>query len=173
MRCKRRVAELATTPLDPSRPLWHFLLIEGLDSEHSAMVSRIHHCIGDGIALMSVVLSIADGGKAPPVHVHRGAPDPHEDGGDWLTDAVIKPLTEFTVKAIGMYGKGVGKSMEMLAEPGAPLAGSLDVARAGYQILNDVAALRTDARRLADTPEGQGHAGQARGLGRAAAAGLQ
>ena len=137
---KRRVAELATTPLDPSRPLWHFLLIEGLDSEHSAMVTRIHHCIGDGIALTSVVLSIADGGKAPPVHVHRGAPDPHEDGGDWLTDAVIKPFTEFTVKAIGMYGKGVGKSMEMLAEPGAPLAGSLDVARAGYQILNDVAA---------------------------------
>ncbi len=137
---KRRVAELAATPLDPARPLWHFLLIEDLDHEQSAMVSRIHHCIGDGIALTSVVLSIADGGKAPPAHVRGSAAAPHEDGGDWLSDAVIKPFTELAVKAIGMYGKGVGKSMELLAEPGAPLAGSLDVMRAGYQIVNDVAA---------------------------------
>ena len=138
---KRRVAELAATPLEPSRPLWHFLLIEDLDSEQSAMVSRIHHCIGDGIALTSVILSIADGGKGPPAQAPRNVATDHDDGGDWLTDAVIKPFTDLTVKAIGVYGKGVGKSMELLAEPGAPLAGSLDAARAGYQILSDVAAL--------------------------------
>jgi diacylglycerol O-acyltransferase / wax synthase len=63
---KRRVAELATQPLDPSRPLWQFHLIEDLDGAQSAMVCRIHHCIGDGMALMSVTLSIADGGRPPP-----------------------------------------------------------------------------------------------------------
>ena len=135
---KRRVAELAATPLDPSRPLWHFLLIEDLDRDRSALVLRIHHCIGDGIALTSVVLSIADGGKAPPLR-ERQAAEP-EDAGDWLADAVIKPFTDLTIKAIGMYGKGVGKSMEMLAEPGAPLTGTLDAARSAYQILSDVAA---------------------------------
>jgi diacylglycerol O-acyltransferase / wax synthase len=62
---KRRVAELATQPLDPSRPLWQFHLIEDLDGAQSAMVCRIHHCIGDGMALMSVTLSIADGGRPP------------------------------------------------------------------------------------------------------------
>jgi diacylglycerol O-acyltransferase / wax synthase len=62
---KRRVAELATHPLDPSRPLWQFHLVEDLDGAQSAMICRIHHCIGDGIALMSVTLSIADGGKTP------------------------------------------------------------------------------------------------------------
>jgi len=135
---KRRVAELAATPLDPSRPRWHFLLIEDLDSQHSALVSRIHHCIGDGIALTSVILSIADGGKAPPMREHTEAHD--DDAGDWLTDAVIKPFTDIAAKAIGMYGKGVGKSMELLAEPGQPLTGSLEVARVGYQIFHDVAA---------------------------------
>jgi len=133
---KRRVAELAATPLDPSRPRWHFLLIDDLDSQHSALVSRIHHCIGDGIALTSVILSIADGGKAPPKS-QRTEAHADDDTGDWLNDAVIKPFTDLAAKAIGIYGKGVDKSMELLAEPGH---GSLDVARVGYQIVHDVAA---------------------------------
>jgi WS/DGAT/MGAT family acyltransferase len=136
---KRRVAELAATALDPSRPRWHFLLIEDLDSEQSAMVSRIHHCIGDGIALTSVILSITDGGKPPPLRKHHEAPG-SDDGNDWLNDAVIRPVADLAAKAIGMAGKGVGKSKEFLAEPGQPLAGSLEVARVAQQILSDVAA---------------------------------
>ena len=38
---KRRVAELATQPLDPSRPLWQFHLVEDLDGTQSAMICRI------------------------------------------------------------------------------------------------------------------------------------
>lgn len=64
---QQRVGELAATPLDPSQPLWQLHLVEDLDGQHSALISRIHHCIADGIALISVMLSITDGGKAPPV----------------------------------------------------------------------------------------------------------
>ena len=136
---KRRVADLAAAPLDPSRPLWQFQLIEDLDGEHSALVSRIHHCIGDGIALISVMLSIADGGQAPPPRKAREAAD--ADGNDWLTDAVIKPFADLAMKAIAITGQGVGKGIEMLAQPGAPMAGSLDAARIGLQVMSDVAAL--------------------------------
>ena len=71
---------------------------------------RIHHCIGDGIALISVVLSITDGGSEPPSRKARGSADDAGDG-DWLSDAVIQPLTDIAVKAIGMYGEGVARSM--------------------------------------------------------------
>ena len=136
---KRHVAGLAATPLDPSRPLWQFELIEDLDGGRSAMICRIHHCIGDGIALMAVTLSIADGGQAPPQRKAREAT--HDDDGDWLADAVIKPFTELTMKAIAMYGQGVGKSMAMLSQPGAPVTGPLEMARVGLQVISDVAAL--------------------------------
>ena len=63
---QQRVAHLAATPLDPARPLWQLHLVEDLDGESSALISRIHHCIADGIALISVMLSITDGGAAPP-----------------------------------------------------------------------------------------------------------
>ena len=128
---------LANTPLDPDHPLWQFHLIDDYEGG-SAVVARIHHCIGDGIALISVMLSITDGGMDPPQRKRREAA---ETEGDWLSDAVVKPLTDLAAKAIGMYGGGMAKSMEMLANPQQPLFGSLDMARTGYRVMADVAAL--------------------------------
>jgi diacylglycerol O-acyltransferase len=133
--------QLATTPLDHSRPLWQFHLIEDYEGG-SAVVARIHHCIGDGIALISVMLSITDGGSDPPKRRKREREAAAD--GDWLTRAVLEPMTELTTKAIGMYGQGVAKSIDMLAkaqQPGNWGAGSLEVARVGMQVAADVAAL--------------------------------
>ncbi len=136
---KRHVADLAATPLDPSRPLWQFELVENLDGQGSALISRIHHCIGDGIALMSVVLSIADGGKAPPPQEQRAAG--RADDSDWLTDTLLTPLAGLARKAVAVTGQGVDRSLQMLSQPGAPMTGSLEVARVGLQVASDVAAL--------------------------------
>ena len=134
---QQRVGELATRPLDPAHPLWQFQLIEHYEGG-SAVILRIHHCIGDGISLTSVMLSITDGGMDPPRHKRRSAHEAEDH--DWLSDAVIKPLTDAAVKAIGMYGGGVVKSMEMLSQP-QQLLGSLEMARNGYQVVRDAAAL--------------------------------
>jgi diacylglycerol O-acyltransferase / wax synthase len=134
---KRRVAELTTQRLDAARPLWQFHLIEDLDGQHSALVSRIHHCIGDGIALISVMLSIADGGQPPPAPESRAAAA--ED--DWLTESFVRPLAELGVKAIGLTGQGLGKGLELLARSAGPLTGPADMTRIGLQVASDVAAL--------------------------------
>ncbi len=148
--------ELAGTPLDPRHPLWQFHLIEHYDGG-SAIIARIHHCIGDGIALISVMMSITDGGADPPRR-RRREPEEHPHEGDWLADAVLKPLTDLTVKAIGMYGSGITKSMDALSNPQQPLLGSLDMARSGYQVLSDAAALALLAddspTRLKGKPDG-------------------
>ncbi len=52
-------AELASTPLDTSRPLWQFHLVENY-CDGPALIMRIHHCIADGIALVQVFLSLTD-----------------------------------------------------------------------------------------------------------------
>jgi len=56
---QERAGALASTPLDPARPLWQFHLIESYEGG-SALVARVHHCIGDGIALISVMMTITD-----------------------------------------------------------------------------------------------------------------
>ena len=56
---KERVSELMSQPLDRSKPLWHMELIEDYQGG-SAIIVRLHHCIGDGIALVQVLLSLTD-----------------------------------------------------------------------------------------------------------------
>jgi WS/DGAT/MGAT family acyltransferase len=51
----RRFAE----PLDPKLPLWRFYYIENFN-HGSALVARAHHCIGDGMSLVQVLLRLAD-----------------------------------------------------------------------------------------------------------------
>jgi WS/DGAT/MGAT family acyltransferase len=53
------VSDLASTPLDPSRPLWRFHVVENYVGGPVVIV-RIHHCIADGIALVQVFLSLTD-----------------------------------------------------------------------------------------------------------------
>ena len=134
-----RCAELATTPLAPARPLWQFHLIDDYEGG-CALIVRIHHCIADGIALISVTQSITDGGNDPPRRKTRARDA--DDGGehDWLADAVLKPLSDLAVKALGMYGQGVARSVQALSRP-QQLLGSLDMARTGYQVISDLVAL--------------------------------
>jgi WS/DGAT/MGAT family acyltransferase len=96
---------------------------------------RIHHCIGDGISLTSVVMSITDGGELPPQHAHSGS---HGDDDDWLSTALIRPLTELAVKAIDLSGEGVARSMGLAAHP---RSGVRDLARVGFRVAADLAAL--------------------------------
>jgi diacylglycerol O-acyltransferase / wax synthase len=130
-----RASELAATPLDPAHPLWQMHLIDRYE-DGSAMIVRIHHCIADGVALNAVLMSTADGGTGLPEPARRQA---HE--ADWLADAVIRPLTDLTVSAIGLYGDGIVKGLDYLEHPSKPLDDSMELARNGARVLRDVAAL--------------------------------
>jgi WS/DGAT/MGAT family acyltransferase len=152
-----RVAELATQRLDPKRPLWQIHLIEdytGPDGvKGSAMVVRIHHCIADGIALISVTMSLVDGGAPPP---ERHKKQPAGNAEDWLTDmfrdTLLKPFTDLTVKALGAVGEGASRSLGMLDLLNDPKGGakknigkgvglSMDMAKVLLQVVKDGAAL--------------------------------
>jgi len=133
-----RASELAATPLDHAHPLWQMHVFEHYE-DGGAVILRMHHCIADGIALNAVLMSIADGGTDLRPPGHEQGHDAND--GDWLADAVVKPLTGLTVKAIGMYGDGLVKAMQVLAHPQDSLAESSDLARNGVRLLRDAAAL--------------------------------
>jgi diacylglycerol O-acyltransferase / wax synthase len=134
---QRRAGELANSALDHAHPLWQFHLIERYEGG-SALVARIHHCIGDGIALISVMLSITDGGTDPP---QRRAAARSDGDADWLVDTLLKPLTDVAVKAIELSGSGVARSIGALVQPQQPLRGALGLVQTGAKVLGDAAAL--------------------------------
>jgi len=121
---QRFVAGLASTPLDPQRPLWQFHLVRGYRGT-DALVARIHHCIADGIALVRVMLSLTDDapGGAP---AHRARRDEtHDDVGEHGDATLLsnpwrpflKPLTAGAVRAIEATGTVVSESMKLAGDP--------------------------------------------------------
>lgn len=56
---ERLTSQLASTPLDKTKPLWQFHLVERYNGG-SALIARIHHCYADGIALVQVLLSLTE-----------------------------------------------------------------------------------------------------------------
>ena len=140
-----RVATLAVTPLDKKRPLWQFHLVEDYQGG-AALIVRIHHCIADGIALISVTQSLVDGGSAPPERKPRA---PQREGLEGLQDMVeqrlFKPFSKLMSKAMGMASVGAAKSMNMFSDPQKGmeqgLDSTLDVAKMAYQVARDTANL--------------------------------
>lgn len=65
------VSEAATRPLPAGRPPWRALLLEG--AEESAVVVKLHHCMADGFALVSVLLGLSDEHAGGPAAVAGAA----------------------------------------------------------------------------------------------------
>jgi len=56
---QQMASDLISTPLNFNRPLWQMHIVDRV-GEGSAVITRIHHCIADGLALVRVLLSITD-----------------------------------------------------------------------------------------------------------------
>jgi diacylglycerol O-acyltransferase / wax synthase len=84
------VSRLLSEPLDPDRPLWTMDVVEDFRGG-TALVTRIHHCIGDGLALVHVLLSMADGAPSPARRsaAQRGARSPSVSWGITLGKDVL------------------------------------------------------------------------------------
>lgn len=122
------VSDLMSSPLDFNRPLWHFHLIEGY-GERSVLLTRLHHTIGDGIALVQVMLSMTD---TSPDHVNvQEASTPRPPKGWQPLAPVIRParaalkLGQQTINAALKTGVQVARDPEQLvnmARVGADMA---------------------------------------------------
>src|SRR4051794_17764444 len=55
---RKMAARVFSQPLDRSKPLWELWMVEGLSENRWALLSKVHHCMVDGVAatdLMSVM----------------------------------------------------------------------------------------------------------------------
>src|SRR5664279_1239162 len=48
------INDIASSPLDHEQPLWQVHVIDNVEGG-SALITRYHHCIGDGTAMLAVI----------------------------------------------------------------------------------------------------------------------
>lgn len=58
----RMIATIMRFRLDRERPLWECWIIEGLSDDRWAILTKLHHCIADGIATTQMLASLSDTG---------------------------------------------------------------------------------------------------------------
>jgi WS/DGAT/MGAT family acyltransferase len=114
------VSDLMSTPLDFTKPLWQCHLIEGV-GRGSAVLMRLHHCIGDGLALVHVLLSMTD--RVPwvepchPLKALRRSLERHiGDQVGWLADRAAG-VVEGAVRATLRVGHAVHDVGDAIRHP--------------------------------------------------------
>jgi diacylglycerol O-acyltransferase / wax synthase len=73
-----QVARIFSRPLDRARPLWELYVIHGLESGYTAVLTKIHHALIDGLSgaeIMGLLLDVAPEGRddLPPAPEQNGA----------------------------------------------------------------------------------------------------
>jgi WS/DGAT/MGAT family acyltransferase len=76
---------IASQPLDRSKPLWENWIVEGLEGDRFALISKTHHALVDGVSgvdLASVLLDLDPAGMEPAEGLEPWQPKPEPSGAE-------------------------------------------------------------------------------------------
>ena len=148
------VANVMERRLDRERPLWECFFIEALSDNRWAVLTKIHHCIADGIATTQMLGKFSDdGGGGTFATDIRAAKEPDRPG-PGLLKLSLNPLS--WVSGIGRSALAAAATAEHVAVGAAELTASLFSPAPASSLHGPVTTMRrfSAARvRLADLQE--------------------
>ena len=114
------VSQMASEGLDFTKPLWQFHVVENYHGGGTALLTRIHHCYADGIALISVMLSMtADTAEEslakPKLREKNGKGRGSEEMDFWTS--VAKPMANVWSGAMKLTRGLVEQGLEIAKDP--------------------------------------------------------
>jgi len=76
---KQLAARIMSLQLDRTKPLWEFWVVEGLSENRFAIISKVHHCMIDGMSgvdLATILMSLSPEYETPDVYQYMPRPAP-------------------------------------------------------------------------------------------------
>jgi WS/DGAT/MGAT family acyltransferase len=124
---QRTISELVGTPFDMAQPPWQMHLVEGY-GPGSALICRVHHSLADGVALVHVLLTLADTDALnPPSGAEQeGAPrglDAIRRPPGWIRRRPVRRMLGRGLQSLGQLGRV--PELVQLARDAATAAGDI------------------------------------------------
>jgi diacylglycerol O-acyltransferase / wax synthase len=130
-------AVLYADPFDRTRPLWEFVLVDGLEGGRGAMVQKLHHTVTDGeggVRMSEQFVDLArDAPDPPPVDVPV---EPAPDRG--IAAAAAATFGHGVRRMAGVGGRTVSELAGMARSPGRLVATAGAVADAATSLARQV-----------------------------------
>lgn len=90
---KRLCARIMSQQLDRGKPLWETWVVEGLEGDRMAMISKVHHCMIDGIAGVDLLATLLSADPTAEIEgPARWIPRPTPTGVELLRDEIATRL---------------------------------------------------------------------------------
>src|SRR5579862_1405402 len=84
------VGRVMSQQLDRHKPLWEMWIVEGLEHDHWALVSKVHHCMVDGVSGTDLLTVVLDSEPEPaPAMIDTWSPEAEPGNTRLVRDAVI------------------------------------------------------------------------------------
>lgn len=136
------VSNLVSTPMDPTKPLWDYHLVEDYQGG-SALIVRVQHCYGDGMAMIHLLLSMTDLAPGMPTDTTRLSDQTSRHDGEEARGDIFRNLFEPVSEAVNQAiraGRGLlEESVDIVRHPGQ----TLGYARQGLGFVSEAAKLTT------------------------------
>jgi len=121
--------------LDRGKPLWEIWLVDGLEGDRFAVLSKTHHALVDGISgvdLVSVLFDLdPEPAAAPPAR--RWAPRPMPSGAQLLGEA-LRERSSVPSEVVRSVRAGLRAPMRLASGMRESLGGISAMARAGFDL---------------------------------------
>jgi diacylglycerol O-acyltransferase / wax synthase len=116
---RRTAARIFAQRLDRNKPLWEIWMVEGLTKNRWALLSKVHHCMVDGVSATDLMTVMFDDTPGPEASAWEPGPEPSS------AELVLRTLTHRTLDP----GELLRSVRAALRAPRAPLRSVEEVLR--------------------------------------------
>src|SRR4051794_8878088 len=121
-------SQIVQDPFDRTRPLWEFVLIDGVDGGRGAMVQKMHHTITDGeggIRMSEQVIDVVrDAPDVDEITITTEPPPPHAN----ILETAAGTFAHGVRRTVGVAHRALTESAEAIRHPSRLVAFPADVA---------------------------------------------
>lgn len=135
---QKLAGKIFSEAMDRNKPLWDLTLVHGLSGGRSAFISRVHHCLVDGVGGVGIInqMLATDGEPRPAEPPPRFHPRPMPGPATVLADTLLSSYSEMADRILSAQRAALNLTQALVSD--SAVRGLNQLARLGPELLAPV-----------------------------------